>query len=100
MKEQKGYWFNVGWSRWKTHQIICWIKSENLDLHNRSRRIGIKKAKRTKRCVIKRQPKFEDYKNCLEATQTENRIRHLQKNKTDVNSLKKDCKEFVKKTII
>ena len=28
-----------------------------------------KKAKGTKKCVIKRKLKFEDYKNCLEATQ-------------------------------
>ena len=28
-----------------------------------------KKAKRTKRCVIKRKLKFENLKNCLEATQ-------------------------------
>ena len=30
-----------------------------------------KKAKGTKKCVIKRRLKFEDYKNCLEAAQTE-----------------------------
>ena len=28
-----------------------------------------KKAKDTKKCAIKRKLKFEDYKNCLEATQ-------------------------------
>ena len=28
-----------------------------------------KKAKGTKKCVIKRKLKFEDYKNCLEAAQ-------------------------------
>ena len=28
-----------------------------------------KKAKGTKKCVRKRKLKFEDYKNCLEATQ-------------------------------
>ena len=46
-----------------------------------------KKAKGTKRCVIKRNPKFEDYKNYLEATQLENKINHLEKNKIDVDSL-------------
>ena len=30
-----------------------------------------KKAKGTKKCVIKRKIKFENYKNCLEATQLE-----------------------------
>ena len=40
-----------------------------------------KKTKRTKRCVIKRKPKLKDYKNCLEATQLENEINHLEKMK-------------------
>ena len=33
-----------------------------------------KKAKGTKKCVIKRKPKFEDYTSCLEATQLVNEI--------------------------
>ena len=36
-----------------------------------------KKAKRTKKCVIKRKLKFENYKNCLEATELENNINCL-----------------------
>ena len=32
-----------------------------------------KKAKGTKKCVIKRKRKFEDYKNCLEAGKIENK---------------------------
>ena len=35
--------------------------------------VKIKKAKGTKKCVIKRKLKFEDYKNCLEAAQIENK---------------------------
>ena len=38
-----------------------------------------KKVKDTKTCVIKRKIKFEDYKNCLEAAQTENKVNHLEK---------------------
>ena len=38
-----------------------------------------KKAKGTKKCVIKRKLKFENYKNCLEATQLENTISYLEK---------------------
>ena len=38
-----------------------------------------KKAKGTKKCIIKRKLKFQDYKNCLEAAQTENKIRHSKK---------------------
>ena len=38
-----------------------------------------KKAKGTKKCVVKRKHKFENYKNCLEATQLENRINYIEK---------------------
>ena len=39
----------------------------------------IKKAKDTEKCVIKRKLKFQDYKNCLQAAQIENKINHLEK---------------------
>ena len=48
-----------------------------------------KKAKGTKKCVIKRKLKFENYKTCLEATQLQNKINHLEKNKINIDSLKK-----------
>ena len=38
-----------------------------------------KKTKGTKKCVIKKQPKFEDYRNCLKATERNNKINHLEK---------------------
>ena len=38
-----------------------------------------KKAKDTKKCVIKRKIKFQDYKNCLEASQIERKINYLRK---------------------
>ena len=47
-----------------------------------------KKAKGTKKCVIKRKLKFENHKNCLEATQLENKINYLEINKIDINSIK------------
>ena len=55
-----------------------------------------KKGKGTKKCVIKRKLKFEDYKNCLEAAQIENKINYLEKNEIDVESLSKHQKEFRK----
>ena len=55
-----------------------------------------KKKKGTKKCVIKRKFKFEDCKNCLEATQFLNKINHLEKNEIEVESLKKDHKELMK----
>ena len=51
-----------------------------------------KKAKGTKKCVIKRKLKFENYKNCLEATQLDNKIKYLEKNKININILKKSLK--------
>ena len=38
-----------------------------------------KKAKDTKKCVIKRNLNFENYKNCLEAAQIENKTNYLEK---------------------
>ena len=40
-----------------------------------------KKAKDTKKCVIKRKLKFENYKNCLKATHLEKKINHQEKTK-------------------
>ena len=51
-----------------------------------------KRVKGTKKCVIKRKLKFEDYKNCLEATQHENKINHIEENEIDLDSLKKIIK--------
>ena len=38
-----------------------------------------KKAKNRKKCVRKRKLRIENYKICLEATQLENKINHLEK---------------------
>ena len=38
-----------------------------------------KKSKGTKRCVIKIKIKFENYRNCLETNQLENKINYLEK---------------------
>ena len=58
-----------------------------------------KKAKGTKKCVIKRKLKFEDYKHCLERTQLENKINHLQKRNLNVDNLRENHKEFIKTKI-
>ena len=55
-----------------------------------------KKAKATKKCVIKRKLKFEDSQNFLEAAQLESKTNHIQRNEIDIDSLKKDKKEFIK----
>ena len=51
-----------------------------------------KKSKARKKCVIKRKPKFQDYKNCLAAAQIDNKRKHLEKSKIEVDSLKEDHK--------
>ena len=56
--------------------------------------VKIKKAKGTKK-AIKREFRFEEYKNCFTATLLENKVNHLEKNEIDVDSLKKDHKEFI-----
>ena len=48
--------------------------------------IGIKKS------AIKRKLKFENYKNCLEATKLENKIKYLEKSKINKDNLKKIIK--------
>ena len=55
-----------------------------------------KKAKGTKKCVIKRKLKFGNYKNCLEATQPKNRVKYIEKNKINIDSLKKTQREFIR----
>ena len=42
--------------------------------------------------VIKTKLKFENYKNCLEATQIDNKRNYLEKNGINVDCLKKDHK--------
>ena len=46
---------------------------------------------------MKRKLTFENYKNCSEATQLENIINCVEKNENDIDSLKKDHEEFMKK---
>ena len=50
------------------------------------------KSKDIKKCVIKGKPKFENYGNCLEATQPENETDLLEYKKVDVYCLKENHK--------
>ena len=51
------------------------------------------KSKRHKRVFRERKIKFQDHKNCLEASQIGNKTNDLEKNETDRDSLE-DQKEF------
>ena len=46
-----------------------------------------KKAKDTKKCIVKRKLEFENSDDCLEATQLENKTNHLEKNQIDIDSI-------------
>ena len=46
----------------------------------------MKKKQKTQKCAMKRKLKFENYKICFEAIKNENKINHLEKNKTNINS--------------
>ena len=46
--------------------------------------------------MIKRKPKFEYYKNLLQATQLENKKNRIEKIKTDADSLKESHEKFIK----
>ena len=61
--------------------------------------VKLKKQKAQKKSVMKRKLKFENYKNCFEATQLENKINHLDKNKINIDSLKKNHEEFTRNNI-
>ena len=58
--------------------------------------VKIKKQKAQKKCVIKRQLKFENYKNCFEATQLDNKINYLEENNIDIDIIKENDQEFIK----
>ena len=55
-----------------------------------------KKAKGTKKCVIKRIFKSESYENCSEVTQLDNKIKYLEKNRINIDSLKRNYEEFIR----
>ena len=56
------------------------------------------KNQKAQKSVIKRKLKFENYKNCLEATRLENKMDYLEKNKIakDFFCCKRKHEEFIK----
>ena len=57
--------------------------------------VKIKSKIHKKVCNKKNKLQFESYKNCLEATQLENKINYKEK-KINIDSLKKNHKQFIK----
>ena len=58
--------------------------------------IKTKKENRQESVSSKKQFKITYYKNCLKASQIENKINYLEKKRIDVDCFKEDKKEFVK----
>ena len=56
----------------------------------------IEKERAQKNCIIKRKLNFADYKNCLRATQFENKINHLEKMKLSYTVKIKKIKKIIK----
>ena len=54
-----------------------------------------KRAKSIEKGIIKKL-KFTDYKNCLKATQLENKISYLEKSEGSIESLRENHNEFIK----
>ena len=67
--------------------IIAKICSYFIDVGSEDKKV----IKSEKKRVIKRKPKFQNYKNCLEASQLDNKIKYLEKNKIKIEILKKNC---------
>ena len=66
---------------WLRAKIYSYLKENNDE---------DKEAKGTKTCVIKWKLKFQDYKNCLKASQILNIIKYLERKETDVDCFKED----------
>ena len=56
--------------------------------------------KSTKKCVIKRKLKFQDYKSCLRPAEIEYETNYLEKKKYNLHNLKEALKEFIKSKLI
>ena len=69
---------NERWIRQQNHDKISWTKSKNfrylIDDPSED-----KKTKGTKKCIMKRKLKFENYRDWLEATNLENKMNCLEK---------------------
>ena len=77
---------------------IVWIRAKTYS-YLKDNNDDDKKGKGTKKCVIKRNLRFWDYKKCSKASQIENKINYLEKKKIDIDCLKEDKKELVRNNL-
>ena len=74
LPKEKSNWINENKLEGKVmYDKSCWIKKKNVSYLTDDGSED-KKAKGTKKCVIKRKLKFENYKTCLETNTPENKI--------------------------
>ena len=59
------------------------------------KRLKKKRAKGTKKCVIKRELKFKNYEDCNKANQLNNIVKYLEKNGVNTYVLKENYEEFI-----
>ena len=69
-------------------------------IHNNDNNDVCKKAKGTKKRVVKIKLKFKYYKKCLKSSKFINIVNYLEKRGINVDSLKEDKKEFMKNRLI
>ena len=86
--KSKNNWINERWIRWKNHERVCALRAKTYS-YLKDNNDEDKKEKGTKRCVIKRKLKFQDYENCLKAVQIGNKKSYLEKIKLMEIVLKK-----------
>ena len=55
-----------------------------------------KKSNSHKKVCYKKELKLGNYKNCLEGTKLENKIKYLERNKIDIDRIKENHKELVR----
>ena len=57
--------------------------------------IGTVKKQKAQKSVSEKNIRFENYKNCSEATEIKKKTNHLEKNKTNIDSPTKNHEEFI-----
>ena len=72
------------------------IKFAPLIAKNSSYLIDEKSEDKKEKFIIKIKLTSKNYKSCLEATEPDNKINYLEKNKIDINSINENIKRFVK----
>ena len=98
-KNKKCNWTNERWIKWTNPEKFIGLSAKTCS-YLKDNNEEDKKAKGTKKCVIKRNLKFRDFKKCLKASEIEIQINYLEKKKNDVDCLKEDKKELLKNKLI